>query len=445
MIPMRSRSSRALALAVAAVFLIVACGKSTSTGAGGAISVGGQHFDGTVVIGLNTPFTTFMPIVGEFTERGAILAKEEINQSGGIVVGGKHYKIDYKKLDSELNVQRSVANTRQLIRTHGMVAVIEEGIGVSASNKYTNERHIVHWIDGAGSPSLVDTAKYPNVFRISPQDRFQGKLLTEYALSQGCSHPALLRDDTVYGTDGGQAIKDTLKAHGKTPVTEQTFTVGDINMESQSKAAQSNHADCILLWALTDMVAHTIKSIRDSAYLVGGKPVPVFSAPPAEDPAVRVLLKTHPEQVDGITFVSFKQNATDDKFAEFESKYEKRFGAFDCGCKDREGNEVRIPDDWDMHSYDMFYATKQAIEKAGTVDPSDGKILQALETVSLTSANGRQMSFSPTNHEGVGPNDIYLAVLGDMKYCPVKSKFPDIKPIDQVMSDVGTAKYAAPC
>jgi ABC-type branched-subunit amino acid transport system substrate-binding protein len=100
-------------------------------------------------------------------------------------------------------------------------------------------------------------------------------------------------------------------------------------------------------------------------------------------------------------------------FQTFRAAYEKKFGADRIGVGD-----VVQPPDWAMYSYD----TVNLVAKALTVAKALGQpLVDALNTVSVTGANGDERSFLPRNHEGVSSDDMYIARFGpDLRYAPVK-------------------------
>jgi branched-chain amino acid transport system substrate-binding protein len=390
--------------------------------------------DATAVIGLNAPFTTTSSYVGEYTERGTILAVEEINAAGGVVTGNTRYKLEYQKLDSQLNEPRSVANTQQFLAVKGLAAVIEEGVGAAGSATATDGGHIPHFIVGFGSPSLIDGAKHPSVFRVAPRDSDQAKLLTKYATDHGCKRPAVFRDDTSYGKEAAAIIRNEVVADQAMVATEASTANARQGMSSEINAAQAAQADCAIVYAFGDDAATAVKDIRAANYRVGSRPIPIYASPSAEFPLTRIQLKDHRDQLDGLTFVSFKQMPDSQRFLDFERKYAKRFGVFLCGCKDQAGQDIAIPSDWDVNSYDAVYALKAAMEKAGTGNPSDGKLVQALSQVKIKSGNGRDFSFSSSSHEAFAPQDLYLATMADLKYEAVKPDYADVQVAPQTLS-----------
>ena len=45
-----------------------------------------------------------------------------------------------------------------------------------------------------------------------------------------------------------------------------------------------------------------------------------------------------------------------------------------------------------------------------------------MTTTSVTSVNGDHRGLNPENHEGLADDDIYLAVIHDMQFTPVKDE-----------------------
>ena len=61
-----------------------------------------------------------------------------------------------------------------------------------------------------------------------------------------------------------------------------------------------------------------------------------------------------------------------------------------------------------MYSYDCVNVLAAAVQRAG--DPDDRTaVLDALDQVSVTGANGDQRGFNENSHEGVVDDDVYFA------------------------------------
>src|SRR5260221_5677341 len=73
-------------------------------------------FDGTVLFGAPLALTGSLSKEGNLSREGYELWKEVYNKAGGIVVSGKHYKIDTKYYDDESSAQKSATLAEKLIK-----------------------------------------------------------------------------------------------------------------------------------------------------------------------------------------------------------------------------------------------------------------------------------------------------------------------------------------
>ena len=62
-----------------------------------------------------------------------------------------------------------------------------------------------------------------------------------------------------------------------------------------------------------------------------------------------------------------------------------------------------------------------ALEKQNSAAPGQS-LIAAIGAVSVKSANGDTRGFNPQNHEGVADDDMYIAVIHDMKFAPVQDE-----------------------
>jgi ABC-type branched-subunit amino acid transport system substrate-binding protein len=100
-------------------------------------------------------------------------------------------------------------------------------------------------------------------------------------------------------------------------------------------------------------------------------------------------------------------------FETFRAAYEKAYGPDRIGV-----GAVVQPPDWAMYAYDSV----NLLAKALTVAKGLGQpLVDALNNVSVTGANGDERSFLPRNHEGVSSDDMYIATFGrDFRFAPVR-------------------------
>ena len=404
----------------AAMLAIAACGTGSS----------GPSFDGNVTIVLNTPGK--LAYVANFTRQGATLAANQINAKGGIKVGGKSYKVNLEQLDNQLSPTTSLDNINKAVAEKA-VAIIDDGYTVDATFDKANAGGVPILVDYSGSTTLIDTAKRPNVFRVSPPNDALATKLVAYVQTKNLKL-AVVHDDSEYGKDGDTQVLAAL-AKANVKATDVELPTNGADYATQALQVKQSGATGVIVWARSPVLAGFVKALR-----TGGSTAAVFAGPTAEDPIVRTQMADHPEWVEGLTYASFRittEGGPDawDKFrkAYEDAKLNNGETDFHVGVKASDKKDVVQPPDWQVFPYDMVYLVKAALEKAGTVDPSGNKIIDALNNVQIKSGNGDNRGWSKDNHEGVVDDDIIFNVFMDMKFKPVQDDAlsKSLPPIDQ--------------
>lgn len=339
------------------------------------------------------------PWVAESVVNGARLAVEELNRDGG--------KYRLIELDHGNDVQRALANARRAVDEHA-AALVTDGVGAVAVAGVTGPAHIPVFVTYEGGEGLVDEDARPALFRMAPANRAMCNRLADYIAGRK-PRIALITDDSGYGRDGAADLKRAIERDKLTLLKSVEIATG-ADPAPQVLAAKQSGADTVLVWARAPAVASVVTAIRSR-----GWDVPVYAGPTAEDPLVRQQLAAHPEWLDGLGFITFRITAEigPEPFGRFRAAYEAKFGADRIGVGD-----VVQPPDWAMYSYDSVHIVAAALKR--TKGGLGAPLVDALNNVSITGANGDERSFLARNHEGVSPDDMYIARFKDMRFHPVQ-------------------------
>ncbi len=387
----------------AALVVLVAMG-------GAGACTGGQRANGDVVrVVVSAPLTR-SPWVGEFLDRGARLATEEINAAGGIEVGKTKKLLKLDVLDHAGSAQTAQAHARAAVND-GAALLISDGVGAIAVSQVTGPSALPTIITFEGGTDLIDEEGRPTLFRLAPANRPMTMRLADY-LADKATQVAVLHDDTSYGKDGATELGRAFRRNETDVVATVEIPAGASNVEPQVLRARRAGADAVVLWAQAPIVAAVVQAARSS-----GWGVPLYAGPTAEDPLVRQQLAGRPEWVDGLTFVSFRITAEvgPEPWESFRTAFENRFGKDEIGVT-AGGTAVVQPPDWAMYSYDAVYLLKAALERA---DGLGQPLVDAFNSVFITGANGDERSFGPQNHEGVSQDDMYFGRFSGMRFQPV--------------------------
>jgi branched-chain amino acid transport system substrate-binding protein len=370
---------------------------------------GGSESEKTLLIAVNAPFSR-TPYVGQTIADGAQLAADEAS----IKTDDGTFRFRIKRYDTGLSARRAVGNVRRAL-ADGAVAIVDEGTGINASWRLAQDADRPICITYQGGVDLVDAVERPNVFRIAPTDHGTAFRLAEYLIPKGLK-VGLVVDDSAYGQEGAKALGESFASNPESVAINLTVPAGSADLAPEVLRARRAGATALLVWAQPTTIAGILTAARSS-----GWEVPVYTPAAGEDPLVRQQLANHTDWVDGLTFAAGRPTAEvgPGPFLAFQQKYEQRFGVQLVGVKTPDGAEVAQPPDYAMYSYDCVNVLAAAIERAGGVDDRR-EVLDALEQVSVTGANGDQRGFNENNHEGVVDDDVYFARFEGMIYSPVK-------------------------
>ena len=363
--------------------------------------------DGEVLVVVSAPLTA-QPWIGEFAERGARLAADELNADGG--AAGK--KVVISVLDNGGSPQRAVANARTAV-SKGAAALITDGVGAVAVTDVTDPASLPVFVVFEGGISLVDPKERPTLFRMAPSNKPMATRLSDY-LSEQVKAVALIADDSSYGREGAAQTRLAFKRNQIRVTADESVSEGAADVAPQVLKARRSGAQALVVWARASGVAAVVRAARSS-----GWDVPIFTGPAGEDPLVRQQLADHPEWVDGLTFVSFRitSETGPEPFAEYRKEYVDKYGEDEVGVK-VDGKPVLMPPDWSTYSYDSVKLLAAWLDKSG------GKIgpplMDAVNGVVITGANGDERGFNPEDREGVSPDDMYFGRFDKMRFAPVK-------------------------
>ncbi|MDQ1713755.1 MAG: branched-chain amino acid transport system substrate-binding protein [Frankiaceae bacterium] len=385
-----------------------------ATGCGGG---GPTAPRGDVLVVVSAPLTT-SPWVADTVVRGARLAVEELNAAGGVKMRGKLQKLSLIILDHANNVQRAQANARSAVEQHA-AALVTDGVGAVAVAGVAGPAHLPVFVTYEGGQGLVDEDARPTLFRMAPANKPMTQRLTDYIAGRK-PRIALLTDDSGYGRDGRTDLLAAIRRDSLTLAKAVEVPTG-ANVAPQVLAAKQSGADTVLVWARAPVVASVISEMRSRGWNAA-----IYTGPTAEDPYVRQQLAQHPQWLDGTGFVSFRMTSEvgPDPFTKFRAAYDKKFGPDKVGVK-AGGTDVVQPPDWAMYAYDSVQLLARALTLAKVTVGLEASqaLIDALNTTSVTGANGDQRSFLPRNHEGVSSDDMYIARFKDMRFSPVHDDF----------------------
>ncbi len=330
----RSRPTRGLSLAVAALCSLLAWAP-----------LAGRAAEEPIKIGEIGPLTGKEAAFGQQAHRGILMAIDEINANGGVL--GRPLAIIAEDNQSKPGDSATVA--KKLVSREKVVALVCTGTS-------SNCLEVAPLAQNAKIPFVATTATAPEVtakrnyvFRACFIDPFQGNVLAKFATqSLKAKRVALLTSvSSSYSVGLSKVFRERLTGLGGEIILEQKYSEGDKDFRAQLTAIKAGHPDAIAVTGFYTEAALICKQARDL-----GITVPFFGGDGWEAPE---LIEIGGKAVEGTYYAShYSSGSTEPAVKTFVEKYRARFG--------------ETPDSMAPLAYDAVRIIAEAITRAGTTD-----------------------------------------------------------------------------
>lgn len=162
----------AVLVLVSSVLFLTACSKKDSSA------------PKEITIGFNIPLTGDIPKVGEESKFAGEMLKNEINEAGGLEVGGQKYKLKFVYADNESKAESAVSVALKLIEKDQVMAIVgpnssKQAVPAGQACDDNRTPMISPW-----STNPDTTLDRPWVFRAAFLDPFQGPVAADFAMAQ---------------------------------------------------------------------------------------------------------------------------------------------------------------------------------------------------------------------------------------------------------------------
>jgi branched-chain amino acid transport system substrate-binding protein len=203
----------------------------------------------TITIGINSPMTGDIPKVGEGTKFAAEMWLEDINEAGGLEVGGKTYQVELVVEDNESKAESATkANTKMITQDEVLVIVGPQSSKQAVpAGGVANDNETPMVSPWSTNPNT--TLDRPWVFRTPFLDPFQGPVVAKFVTDEfGFEKAAVLYD---VASDYPKGLAEFFKQaweeiHGPgSVVAYESFTTKDTDFSAQLTKIKETGAEFI--------------------------------------------------------------------------------------------------------------------------------------------------------------------------------------------------------
>jgi len=312
-----------------------------------------------IVVGEFASLTGSEATFGVNSSNGVELAKEEINNAGGLL-GGRKIKIVME--DDQSKPGQPSAAVKKLVASDNAIAIVGE---ISSSRSLEaapicQNAKIPMVSPGSTNPSVTEKGDY--IFRVCFIDPFQGTVMAKFALDNlHAKKIAILQDvKSDYSKGLAQFFKEYFSSHGGQIVADLSYSGGgtDKDFRAQLTKIKTRQPDAIFVpgyYTEAGLIAKQARSLGIKVPLLGGDG---WDSPK--------LTEIGGVALDGCYFSThFSVQDKNPKVQDFVKKYQAKFHA--------------VPDGMAPLGYDAMMILGQAINTAGSTDGT--KIRDALASV----------------------------------------------------------------
>jgi len=331
----QSLLSRLFAILFASVLLLAGC-----QGAG----------EDTLRIGLNVELTGNIPKVGEHSQVAAEMFVEEINEAGGVEIGGQNYTLELVVEDNNGTAEGATATANKLITQDQVLALVGPNASVAAVPAGEVANNLETPMISPWSTNPNTTLNRPWVFRAPFLDPFQGPVVANFATEEfGAERACVLFD---IASDYPTGLADNFRSaweqiHGSgSVVAYESFTTDDQDFSAQ--LTNIGAADCQILF--TPQYYSEVPLIVEQAQDLGIT-MPIVGSDSWGDPQ---LLELCGSDCDGYFFSThYVASGATGATREFIDDFNARHG--------------EIPSDVGALTWDSMRLVVQALQNCGSI------------------------------------------------------------------------------
>ena len=328
--------------------------------------------------------------------RGAQLAIDEINQSGGVL--GR--KVELVTRDNEHKLDRGVAQARELIEREGCAALIgSQGSFIGLAVIDTMTELTTPWFGtSVGGVKIIENGRDPNyMFRVATNDRYVAQYLVGYALDKlGSKKIGILNEDTGWGVPAIEDLKAALSARGMEPASVDKMKVGDSDFTPQMLRAKDAGVDAIVTFSNSVEMANALKAGNKLDYRP--KVVAAWGLANSNFPSLAGDLANGVLVMQTFTFENNKRPKAIEVFKHLVEKYPAV----------KSETEVVFPS-FLGDTFDAVHLMGLGFAKGGSTEGP--KVLAALQDLGEYRGLIKDYSrpFTATNHEALSPKDYMMS------------------------------------
>lgn len=349
--------------------------------------------DSTITLGMSAPLSGPNGAYGVDMRQTIEAYFESINKSGGV----RGRKLELVALDDGYETERTVANTKTLIKDKNVFALLSfygSSPTTEAMNKVFGPAKVplVGTISGAGTlrEPLSANANSRYMFHVRTSYADETAVIVNHLAGLGISRIAVFYQDDGFGKSGLEGVTTALRQHKLAPVAVGTVERNSIDVVKAVEAIAKSNAQAVIMVTLYKPTAAFITGMKQ----VGQNPIFMALSPVGTEQLIQELGNTSPRGLGISQVVPYPWSASIPVVREYQ-KFSAKPGIYSY---------------YGMEGYLMARTMVEGLNRISSKEPTRELLVNALESLNNMDFGGFKVNYSPTARQG--SRFVELTVLG---------------------------------
>ncbi len=337
-------------------------------------------FVGTITLGMIGPMTGSLAVYGTHVSNGVLMAIDEINAAGGVMLSDGAYELAVSSKDDQGDSTECL-NAMNALIADGIELVIGSATSgcTSSITSVANSEGVVLITPSGTADALTTEMDY--VFRACFKDSFQGELAAQYAADEGYTKVGIVYCSAdTYSAGLRDSFSAACETLGIEVVAEESVaTMTEVDYTNQFNKMVSAGAELVFVPFYYDVTGPYLVPQARSAGFDGV----LLGADGVDNTETTISEGTDLSVYNDFLFVNHYSTelATSDVSVSFVENYEATYGD--------------TPNNFDALGYDCVLILAQAMESCGACDAESVQAALADTSVTYEVATGT-FSFDET-------------------------------------------------
>ena len=226
-------------------------------------------FDGEVVIGYSGPLSGAGAIYGQGSLDALMMAAEDANAEGGIMIDEQRYSIKVVGLDDEYRPDLAASNARRLVEQYDVTVIFcPHAGGILAMQQFNQDEGFL--IGGYTTFDLIVQTGNELTFRMAPPMAAYYSPMADWAYTEkGYTRAALLPANNLYGVTWRDGFKEKFESLGGEVTYSADLDYGSGDFYGSLTPALASNPDVMLVIGPSEPSAILVTQARELGYKGG--------------------------------------------------------------------------------------------------------------------------------------------------------------------------------